>query len=491
MLAPLFDEVEERFSVYVFELRQILKLHNLPVEGEGAVAAIAGSLSRSANLRLSMGRMMRAMIRRELEQISSVELLAVLMRAAGHEPAEAADGPEEAAIEELLGFILEVRYPEGPGSQRVVEESRGVMEAIGPQRGVEESRGVEAVGGAGPHPGAREVGRPVGAVAAALASEAARVAVPEPVRPAVAEPVREMPVARREVPVAWQEGPFAGREGALFEESGDGEDGSRRRLVLIAACAALIGFGIPLAVHQRAASSKPAVAAVAEGAGGGGSAEKARPGMVAAARPGRRAVWGGTAAVRDRGVEAREAAGSPGVAREDAGSPVEARGAAGVVSGRAGEGPERGVSAPGTVAAGGTRPVVVPVSLGSPVAGSVGSSVGSTVGSSVGSGFRGVGGRGFVRSASAGIMAGNVISSPSPAYPVAAAQAGVQGEVTVRAVVGRDGNVSEARVVSGPPLLRAAAVEAVEQWQYRPYVVDGKPAAMGTTAIVEFRLGRD
>ena len=97
---------------------------------------------------------------------------------------------------------------------------------------------------------------------------------------------------------------------------------------------------------------------------------------------------------------------------------------------------------------------------------------------------------GVVRSGSAGIMAGNVMFSPAPMYPAAASAAGVQGEVTVRAVVGRDGDVVDARVVSGPPLLREAALEAVEQWRYRPYLQDGKPVAVATTAIVDFQMPR-
>lgn len=48
MLAPLFDEVEERFSVYAFELRQILKLHNLHVDAGEAVPALANSLAKSS-----------------------------------------------------------------------------------------------------------------------------------------------------------------------------------------------------------------------------------------------------------------------------------------------------------------------------------------------------------------------------------------------------------------------------------------------------------
>jgi len=99
--------------------------------------------------------------------------------------------------------------------------------------------------------------------------------------------------------------------------------------------------------------------------------------------------------------------------------------------------------------------------------------------------------RGVVQSGSAGIMAANLISSPTPAYPAAARSAHIEGEVTVNALVGKDGNVLHATVVSGPPLLREAALKAVEQWQYRPYLISGKPAVMTTTAIVAFELAHD
>ena len=88
-------------------------------------------------------------------------------------------------------------------------------------------------------------------------------------------------------------------------------------------------------------------------------------------------------------------------------------------------------------------------------------------------------------------MAANLIFSPTPAYPTAASKAKVEGEVTVNALVGKDGNVLSATVVSGPPLLREAALNAVQQWQYHPYLVSGKPAIKATTAIIEFELAHD
>lgn len=95
---------------------------------------------------------------------------------------------------------------------------------------------------------------------------------------------------------------------------------------------------------------------------------------------------------------------------------------------------------------------------------------------------------GVVRPQSTGMMAANVYYSPAPLYPPAASAAGVQGEVTVRATVDAEGNVTDARVVSGPEPLRDAALEAVQHWRYRPYTQNGKQIAVQTTAVVDFQL---
>lgn len=86
------------------------------------------------------------------------------------------------------------------------------------------------------------------------------------------------------------------------------------------------------------------------------------------------------------------------------------------------------------------------------------------------------------------MMASNLIYSPTPAYPAAAAIAHVQGEVRIQANIDRDGNINSARVISGPPLLRDAAMDAVQRWRYRPFLTGGKPSPTGATAVVDFEL---
>lgn len=75
-------------------------------------------------------------------------------------------------------------------------------------------------------------------------------------------------------------------------------------------------------------------------------------------------------------------------------------------------------------------------------------------------------------------------------YPPIAAAAHVVGTVVVGAEIDAIGNVREVVVLSGPEMLRAAAVDAVKQYKYRPFEVDGKPAAVRTAVQVEFRSGR-
>lgn len=87
-----------------------------------------------------------------------------------------------------------------------------------------------------------------------------------------------------------------------------------------------------------------------------------------------------------------------------------------------------------------------------------------------------------------GVMAANLMYSPAPAYPAEANAAHVEGQVKVEATVGNDGSVTSARVISGPELLRGAALGAVQRWHYRPYVEGGKARTVTTTALLDFQL---
>ena len=65
---------------------------------------------------------------------------------------------------------------------------------------------------------------------------------------------------------------------------------------------------------------------------------------------------------------------------------------------------------------------------------------------------------------------------------------GVQGTVVLAATISRDGVIQNLRVLSGPPSLRIAAQEAVAQWRYRPYLLNGQPVEVETTINVVFAM---
>jgi len=90
---------------------------------------------------------------------------------------------------------------------------------------------------------------------------------------------------------------------------------------------------------------------------------------------------------------------------------------------------------------------------------------------------------------SQGVTAGMKIHDVTPQYPQMAKIARVQGPVVLAAVIGKDGAIQNLRVVStASPLLNQAALEAVKQWRYRPYILNGEPVEVDTTITVNFTL---
>jgi periplasmic protein TonB len=84
---------------------------------------------------------------------------------------------------------------------------------------------------------------------------------------------------------------------------------------------------------------------------------------------------------------------------------------------------------------------------------------------------------------------GMLISPIRPVYPAIARSAGVQGTVVVEAVISPTGAIESIQAISGPQLLRRAAVDAIREARYRPYLLNGQPTAVETTIIVNFRMG--
>jgi TonB family protein len=80
-----------------------------------------------------------------------------------------------------------------------------------------------------------------------------------------------------------------------------------------------------------------------------------------------------------------------------------------------------------------------------------------------------------------------LVHSVPPKYPVDARARGAQGTIVLKTVVDKDGKVANLRLVEGNAALSAAAIEAVKQWRYRPYVRDGKAQPFQTVVIVDFQ----
>jgi periplasmic protein TonB len=89
---------------------------------------------------------------------------------------------------------------------------------------------------------------------------------------------------------------------------------------------------------------------------------------------------------------------------------------------------------------------------------------------------------------SGGVMAGQKIAGPNPQYPAIAKQARIQGTVVLAATISKTGSIENLHVVSGPPMLVNAALEAVKQWRYKPYLLSGEPTEVETTINVNFSL---
>ncbi len=75
-----------------------------------------------------------------------------------------------------------------------------------------------------------------------------------------------------------------------------------------------------------------------------------------------------------------------------------------------------------------------------------------------------------------------------PIYPLPAQQANVQGSVVLQARISEEGNVQDLQVISGPPMLTGAALEAVKQWQFKPHYEAGKAVSTETRITVNFTI---
>jgi protein TonB len=89
---------------------------------------------------------------------------------------------------------------------------------------------------------------------------------------------------------------------------------------------------------------------------------------------------------------------------------------------------------------------------------------------------------------SQGVSQGLLVKSVQPVYPQTARQMRVQGSVELLANIGKDGSITAVKVLSGPQVLSRAAIDAVKQWQYKPYYLDDQPVEIQTQITVNFKL---
>ena len=87
-----------------------------------------------------------------------------------------------------------------------------------------------------------------------------------------------------------------------------------------------------------------------------------------------------------------------------------------------------------------------------------------------------------------GRSTGLLIRKVPPTYPPLARQARIQGVVILQAQISKEGNIENLQLISGHPMLAPAAIEAVKQWKYKPYLLNGEPVEVETQVQVNFTL---
>jgi protein TonB len=89
---------------------------------------------------------------------------------------------------------------------------------------------------------------------------------------------------------------------------------------------------------------------------------------------------------------------------------------------------------------------------------------------------------------SQGVSTGLLIRKVTPNYPPLARQARIQGTVVLQAEISKEGTIQNLQLISGHPMLAPSAIEAVKQWRYKPYLLNGEPVAVETQVVVNFSL---
>jgi len=91
---------------------------------------------------------------------------------------------------------------------------------------------------------------------------------------------------------------------------------------------------------------------------------------------------------------------------------------------------------------------------------------------------------------SQGVSQGLILKKVQPTYPPTALHMRMEGTVELLATISKKGDITSVKVLSGEPLLTRAASDAVKQWKYKPYLLNGEPVEIQTQVTVNFKLPR-
>ena len=89
---------------------------------------------------------------------------------------------------------------------------------------------------------------------------------------------------------------------------------------------------------------------------------------------------------------------------------------------------------------------------------------------------------------SQGVSRGLLVKKTQPTYPPSAMQLHIEGAVELLATISKAGDISAVKILSGDPHLARAAVDAVKQWKYKPYLLNGEPVEIQTQITMNFKL---
>jgi periplasmic protein TonB len=88
---------------------------------------------------------------------------------------------------------------------------------------------------------------------------------------------------------------------------------------------------------------------------------------------------------------------------------------------------------------------------------------------------------------SQGVSQGLIRKRVQPIYPSSALRMKIEGTVELMATISQHGDIASVKVLSGDPILARAAADAVKQWKYEPYLLNGEPVEIKTQITVKFK----